>query len=56
MFSVVRIRCPAVGTEDVVLGRQEAVADQGHAATLAVEAVVVPLALLKRDVLAAAET
>lgn len=46
----------AVGTEDVLLGRQEPSADQGHTATLTVEAFVVPLALLKRDVLAAAET
>lgn len=46
----------AVGTEDVVFGREEAAAHQRHAALLAVEAVVVPLALLEGDVLAAAET
>lgn len=46
----------AVGAEDVFFGRQEASADQGHAAPLAVEAVVVPLAVLKRDVPAASET
>lgn len=45
-----------VGTEDIVLGCQETSANQGHAATFAVEAVVVPLTLLKRDVLAAPET
>lgn len=45
-----------VGTQDVVLGREEAAAHQGHAAALAVEAVVVPLALLKGDVLAAPQT
>lgn len=46
----------AVGAQDVIFGRQEAAAHQGHAALLAVEAVVVPLALLERDVLAASET
>lgn len=46
----------AVGAEDVVFGRQEASAHQGHAAPLAVEAVVVPLAVLEGDVLAASET
>lgn len=46
----------AVGTQDVVFTCQETSTDQGHAALFAVEAVVVPLALLKRDVLAASET
>lgn len=46
----------AVGAEDVIFARQETSADQRHAALFAVEAVVVPLALLKRDVLAAPET
>lgn len=45
-----------VGAEDVIFARQETSADQRHAALFAVEAVVVPLALLKRDVLAAPET
>lgn len=44
-----------VGAEDVVLARQETSADQRHAALFAVEAVVVPLALLERDVLASTE-
>lgn len=42
-----------VGAVDVFLGRQEASADQRRSALFAVEAVVVPLALLKGDVLAA---
>lgn len=46
----------AVGAQDVVFRRQEPSTHQGHAALFAVEAVVVPLALLKRDVLAASET
>lgn len=46
----------AVGAEDVVFRCQETSADQGHAALFAVEAVVVPLALLERDVLAASKT
>lgn len=37
----------AVRTEDVVFARQEAAANQRHAALFAVEAVIVPLALLK---------
>lgn len=44
-----------VGTEDILLRCQEPSAHQGHAAAFAVEAVVVPLAVLKRDVLAAPE-
>ena len=46
----------AVGAEDVVFARQETSAHQRHAASFAVEAVVVPLALLERDVLTASET
>lgn len=46
----------AVGAQDVIFACQETSADQRHTAPLAVEAVVVPLALLKRDVFAAAET
>lgn len=45
-----------VGAQDVVFTCQETSTDQGHAAPFAVEAVVVPLPLLKRDVLAASET
>ena len=45
-----------IGTEDVVLGCQEPSADQGYVAAFAVEAVIVPLALLKGNVLAAAKT
>lgn len=46
----------AVGAEDVIFACQETSADQRHAAPFAVEAVVVPLAQLERDVLAATET
>ena len=46
----------AVGAEDVVFARQETSTHQRHAAPFAVEAVVVPLALLERDVLTASET
>lgn len=46
----------AVGTQDVVLGREKATAYERHAALLAIEAVVVPLALLKGNILAAAKT
>jgi len=45
----------ALGAEDVVTFSEEATANQGHGALLAVEAVVVPLALLERNVLAASE-
>lgn len=45
-----------VGAEDVLFARQETSANQRHAAPFAVEAVVVPLALLKRNVLASPET
>lgn len=46
----------AVRAQDVIFGRQEAAAHQRHVTLLAVEAVVVPLALFERDVLAASET
>lgn len=46
----------AVGAEDVVFARQETTADKRLGAPLAVEAVGVPLALLKGDVLASPET
>ncbi len=46
----------AVGAENVLFARQETSADQRLAAAFAFEAVVVPLAMLKRDVLTAAET
>lgn len=41
--------------EDVVTLGEETTANQGHRALLTVEAVIVPLALLKRNVLAASE-
>ncbi|MEQ2158056.1 hypothetical protein GOODEAATRI_008316 [Goodea atripinnis] len=43
-------------TNDVIFERQEASPNQRHTALLAVEAVVVPLTIFKRDVLAAPET
>lgn len=46
----------AVGTVDIVFERQETSTNQRRVALFAVEAVVVPLALLKRDVLAASKT
>lgn len=46
---------PAFRAEDVVALGEEATTDQGHGAGLAVETVVVPLALLKGDVLAASK-
>jgi len=45
----------ALWAEDVVTLGEETTADQGHGALLTVEAVIVPLALLKRNVLAASE-
>lgn len=47
---------PAVGAQDVVPLCEEASAHQGQGALLAVEAVIVPLPLLKGDVLGAAES
>lgn len=41
--------------EDVITLGEETTANQGHRALLTVEAVIVPLALLKRNVLAASE-
>lgn len=55
-FGVCSELLDAVGAEDVVFARQETSTHQRHAALFAVEAVVVPLPLLKRDVLAASET
>lgn len=46
----------AVGTVDVIFECQETSTNQRHVALFAVEAVIVPLAILKRDVLAASET
>lgn len=45
----------ALWAQDVITFSQEATTDQGHGALLTVEAVVVPLALLKGNVFAAAE-
>lgn len=45
----------ALRAQDVVAFGEEAAADQGHGALLAVEAVVVPLALLEGNVLAASK-
>lgn len=46
----------AVGAQDVVALRQEASAHQGHGALHAGEALAVPLALLKGDVLGSRQT
>lgn len=46
----------AVGAQDVVFARQETPTNQRHAAPFAVEAIVVPLALLERDVFAPPKT
>lgn len=45
----------ALWAQDIVAFGQEATTDQGHGALLAVEAVIVPLALLEGNVLAASE-
>lgn len=45
-----------LGTHDLIAGRQKAPSHQGDGALLAVEAVVVPLTVFKRDVLAATQT
>lgn len=45
-----------LGAQDIVAFSQEAATDQGDGALLTVEAVIVPLALLKGNVLAASET
>ena len=46
----------ALRAQDVVALGEEAPPHQGHGALLTVEAVVVPLALLEGDVLAASQT
>lgn len=46
----------AVGTVDIIFECQETSTDQRRVALFAVEAVIVPLAILKGDVLAASET
>lgn len=46
----------ALWAQDVVAFGEKATANQGHGALLTVEAVIVPLALLKGDVLAATKT
>lgn len=45
----------ALRAEDVIPFGEEATANQGHGALLTVEAVIVPLALLKGNVLAASK-
>ena len=45
----------ALRAQDVITFSQEAATNQGHRALLTVEAVVVPLALLKGNVLASSE-
>lgn len=45
-----------VRTQDVLFAGEEASSHQRHTALLTVEAVVVPLTLLKRDVLTASQT
>lgn len=45
----------ALWAQDVITFGEEPTTDQGHGALLAVKAVVVPLALLKGNVLAASE-
>lgn len=46
----------ALWAQDVITFSQKAAADQGHGALFAVEAVVVPLALLKGNILAASQS
>ncbi len=45
----------ALWAQDIITFSEEATANQGHGALLAVEAVVVPLALLEGNVLAASK-
>ncbi len=45
----------ALWAQDIITFSEEATADQGHGALLTVEAVIVPLALLKGNVLAASK-
>lgn len=46
----------ALWAQDVIAFSQKATADQGHGALFAVEAVVVPLALLEGNILAASQS
>lgn len=46
----------ALWAEDVVTFSQKTAADQGHGALFAVEAVIVPLALLEGNILAASKS
>lgn len=46
----------ALWAQDVVAFSEKATANQGHGALLTVEAVIVPLALLKGNILAASKT
>lgn len=46
----------ALRAQDIITFSQEATTNQGYGALLTVEAVIVPLALLKGNVLAASET
>lgn len=46
----------ALWAKDIIPFSEEAAANQGHGALLTVEAVIVPLALLKGNVLAASKT
>lgn len=46
----------ALWAKDIITLGQKPTTDQGHGALLAVEAVIVPLALLKGNVLAATKT
>ena len=45
----------ALWAQDIITFGEESTADQGHGALLAVEAVIVPLALLKGNILAASK-
>lgn len=46
----------ALWAQDIIAFSEEATANQGHGALLTVEAVIVPLALLKGNVFAASKT
>lgn len=46
----------ALWAQDIVAFGEKSTADQGHRALLTVEAVIVPLTLLKGDILAAPKT
>lgn len=45
----------ALWAQDIITFSEEATANQGHGALLAVEAVIVPLALLKGNILASSK-